>query len=168
MGTVTGTGHCYKSGAGLVPILWVFVRDRDGTHRDEYFYTTDLNLNAQQIIEYYTCRWNMETTFQEVRFGLHLETTQGWCRATVLRMTPCLFGLYSVVALLYHELPKGRRVGAIHWPGKAGVTFSDALTAVRRWLWSDGVFARVQGGAGIEELPAPLREVLYSALAPAA
>jgi hypothetical protein len=83
-------------------------------------------------------------------------------------MPPCLFGLYSVVALLDQERPKGRRVGAIHWPGKAGVTFSDALTAVRRWLWSDGVFARVQGGAGIEELPAPIRQVLYSALAPAA
>jgi hypothetical protein len=168
VGTVTGTGHWYKSGEGLVPILWVFVRDRDGTHRDEYFYTTDLGLSARQIIEYYTGRWNIETTFQEVRSGLHLETARGWCRATVLRITPCLFGLYSVVALLYNELPRSRRVGAINWPGKTGVTFSDALTAVRRWLWSDGVFARVQGGAGIEQLPAPIREVLYAALAPAA
>lgn len=168
VGTVTGTGHWYKSGEGLVPILWVFVRDRDGTHRDEYFYTTDLSLDARRIIKYYTGRWNIETTFQEVRSGLHLETARGWCRATVLRITPCLFGLYSVVACLYQELPRSRRVGAITWPGKTGVTFSDALTAVRRWLWSDGVFARVQGGAGIEELPGPIREVLYAALAPAA
>jgi hypothetical protein len=86
----------------------------------------------------------------------------------VLRVTPCLFGLYSVVALLYNQLPAGRRVGAITWPGKTGVTFSDALTAVRRWLWSDGVFARVEGGSAVEELPAPIREVLYSALAQAA
>ena len=42
--TVTGTGHWYKAGEGLVPILWVFVRDREGTHRDEYFYTTDVAL----------------------------------------------------------------------------------------------------------------------------
>lgn len=166
--TVTGTAHWYKSGEGLVPIFWVFVRDRDGTHRDEYFYTTDVRLNGRRVIEYYTGRWNIETTFQEVRCCLHLETTQGWCRSTVLRVTPCLFGLYSVVALLYNGLPAERRTGAIAWPGKTSVTFSDALTAVRRWFWSEGVFARVAGGSAIQKLPAPLCDLLYSALAPAA
>ena len=38
---VTGTGHWYKAGDGLVPIRWVFVHDLEGTHRDEYFYATD-------------------------------------------------------------------------------------------------------------------------------
>ena len=166
--TVTGTGHWYKAGEGLVPILWVFVRDREGTHRDEYFYTTDVRLGARQVIASYTGRWNIEITFQEVRSCLHLETARGWCRTTVLRGTPCLFGLYSVVATLYNELPTARRIVAISWPGKRAVTFSDALAAVRRWVWSDGVFSRVHGGPTVEKLPAPLREVLYSALAPAA
>jgi hypothetical protein len=166
--TLTGTGHWYQGGEGLIPILWVFVRDREGTHRDEYFYTTDVGLTALEIIGYYTGRWNIETTFQEVRSCLHLETAQGWCRATVLRATPCLFGLYSVVASLYDELPPARRVVAISWPGKRAVTFADALTSVRRWIWSEGVFSRVRGGPAIAELPASLREVLYSALAPAA
>jgi hypothetical protein len=166
--TSTGTGHWFKSGKGLVPIRWVFVRDREGTHRDEYFYTTDVGMGVEQLISYYTGRWNIETTFEEVRSGLHLETTCGWCRETVLRVTPCLFGLYSVVAWLYNELPAYRRVGSIEWPGKAGVTFSDALTAVRRWVWAEGVFARVEGRAAIEKLPAALRAVVYSALAPAA
>src|SRR5262249_26375341 len=40
--TTSGTGHWFKSGKGLVSIRWVFVRDREGTHRDEYFYTTDV------------------------------------------------------------------------------------------------------------------------------
>ena len=31
-----GTGHWYKSGQGLVPIRWVFVRDETGKRRDEY------------------------------------------------------------------------------------------------------------------------------------
>jgi hypothetical protein len=166
--TSTGTGHWFKSGKGLVPIRWAFVRDREGTHRDEYFYTTDVGMGVEQLIGYYTGRWNIETTFEEARSCLHLETTCGWCRETVLRVTPCLFGLYSVVAWLYNELPVCRRVGPIEWPGKSGVTFSDALRAVRRWLWASGVFARVEGGAAIEKLPAPLREVVYSALAPAA
>ena len=32
---VTGTGHWYQSGAGRVEVLWVFVHDLTGTHRDE-------------------------------------------------------------------------------------------------------------------------------------
>jgi hypothetical protein len=166
--TSTGTGHWFKSGKGLVPIRWAFVRDREGTHRDEYFYTTDVRLSVARLIGYYTGRWNIETTFEEVRSCLHLETARGWCRETVLRVTPCLFGLYSVVAWLYHELPARHRVGAIAWPGKSGVTFSDAVTAVRRWVWAQGVFARVEGGSAVAKLPAPLREVIYAALAPAA
>jgi hypothetical protein len=166
--TLTGTGHWFKSGKGLVPIRWVFVRDRDGTHRDESFSTTDTGLSVGQLIGYYTGRWNIETTFEEVRSCLHLETARGWCRATVLRVTPCLFGLYSVVASLYDKLPASRRVGSIPWPGKVGVTFSDALTAVRRWIWADGVFAQVHGGTKVGKLPPSVRELLYLALAPAA
>jgi hypothetical protein len=149
--TLTATGHWFKSGKGLVPIRWAFVRDREGTHRDEYFYTTDPGLSVEQLIGYYTGRWNIETTFEEVRSCLHLETARGWCRSTVLRVAPCLFGLYSVVALLYNELPASRRVRSVEWPGKVGVTFADALTTVRRWAWTEGVFARVEGGSTIRE-----------------
>lgn len=165
---VSDTGHWFKSGHGLVPIRWVFVHDREGTHRDEYFYTTDVNLDVKQIIAFYTGRWNIETTFEEARSCLHLETTRGWCRATVLRLTPCLFGLYAVVAWLYQALPLDRRVGAIRWPGKTGVTFSDALAAVRRWIWSDGVLAQAEDGPTIEKLPPPVRAVLHAVLTPAA
>ena len=38
--TVSGTGQWYKAGEGLVAVRWVFVKDRTGSHRDEYFYTT--------------------------------------------------------------------------------------------------------------------------------
>jgi hypothetical protein len=55
-------------------------------------------------------------------------------------------------------------MGRIEWPGKAGVTFSDALTAVRRWIWSEGVFARLDDGAAIEKLPAPITTALRNYL----
>lgn len=164
----SGTGHWYKSGAGLVPIRWVFVRDDGGTHRDEYFFSTDVALPPEVVIAFYTGRWNIETTFQELRSGLGLETTRGWCRSTVLRAAPCLFGLYSVVALLYTALPESKRQSLVLWPGKATRTFSDALTAVRRWLWSDWVFPQADGDTAIEKLPEPIREIILSALAPAA
>jgi hypothetical protein len=107
-------------------------------------------------------------TFQELRAYLGLETTRGWCEKTVLRAAPCRFGLYTVVALLYHALPQSQRSGAVCWPGKQGVTFSDAMSAVRRWLWVKAVFPQAGGAAGIEKLPEPLREILLSALTPAA
>jgi DDE superfamily endonuclease/putative transposase ISC1217 len=165
---VTGSGCWYKSGRGLVPLCWVFVHDRSGTHRDEYFFSTDAALTAQALISHYTARWNIETTFQELRAHLGLETTRGWCAKTVLRAAPCLFGLYTVVALLYHALPEAQRFGAVRWPGKEGVTFSDALAAVRRWLWSATVFPQAGSAAAIEKLPEPLREIIFSVLASAA
>src|SRR5262249_14718612 len=44
--TVSGTGNWYKGGQGLVPVLWVFVHDLTGTHRDEYFFTTDVTMSV--------------------------------------------------------------------------------------------------------------------------
>lgn len=168
VGLTGGVGHWYKAGAGLVPIAWVFVRDRTGTHRDEYFFSTDPEMSPVGMVEAYAGRWNIETTFQEARCHLGLETTRGWCRRTVPRAAPCLFGLYTAVALLYQALPESKREGGVRWPGKAGVTFSDALTAVRRWLWREWVIPQAGGVAAIEELPRPLQEVLFYALAPAA
>jgi len=163
----SGTGHWYRSGRGLVPLRWVFVRDDTGTHRDEYFFTTDPDLTPAQIIEAYTGRWNIETTFEELRAHLGLETTRGWCAPTVVRAAPCLFGLYTVVTLLYQALPKSQRVGGVTWPGKTETTFSDALTAVRRWLWAEWVFPQAEDGMAIAKLPPALQNIIFSALAPA-
>ncbi len=168
VGLATGTGHWYKSGEKLVPIVWVFVRDQTGTHRDEYFFSTDVDRTAVAIIGAYCGRWNLETTFQEMRCHLGLESTRGWCRRTVLRAAPCLFGLYTAIALLYQSLPESRRSGRVEWPGKTGVTFSDALTSVRRWLWQEWVFPRAGGSTAIDQLPRPLHKILLYALAPAA
>ena len=111
--------------------------------------------------------WNIETTFQEACSALGLETTRGRCRNTVLRAAPCLFGLYTVVAVLFHTLPAGKRTGAVAWPGKATVTFSDALCAVRRWLWAEAVLPQAGGGTALQKLPEPVRELLLTTLAPA-
>jgi hypothetical protein len=166
---VSEVGWWYKSGVGLVPLRWVYVHDKSGTHRDDYLYSTDVSLSAEQIIERYTQRWNIETTFEELRAWLGLETTQGWCEKTVRRAEPMLFGLYSVVALLYEQLPEEMRqqVG-IDWEGKQTVTFSDAISVVRRWLWTDWVFQKGGHEAAFAQLPTPLRQTLLYALAPAA
>ena len=166
---VTATNHWYKGGAGLVPIRWVFVHDCTGTHREEYFFTTDLGMTPRQIIETYTGRWSIETTFQEMRAYLGLETTRGRTEKTVLRTAPCLFGLYSVVALLYAQLPTRRRCSfSVCWPGKTDTAFSDAISAVRRRLWVDWAFVMYGQNDTFTKLPGPLRKLLLFALTQAA
>jgi hypothetical protein len=103
--TVSGTGQWYQSGAGLVPVQWLFVSDRSGTHRDEYFFTTDLNMTPRELVNTYTGRWSLEVTFQEMRAYLGLETTRGRSERTVLRAAPSLFGVYTIVACWYAALP---------------------------------------------------------------
>jgi len=166
---VSGTGHWYQSGRGLVPVRWVYVEDRTGTHRPEYFFTTDPAWTAQQVVEQYTGRWNIETTFEEMRSYLKLEKTRGWTEPTVLRTAPCLFGLYSVIAVWYAELPaRWQRQRAIPGGDKRSATFSDAITAVRRWLWSEWVLATPMHQRAFAKIPPRLRDLLLRGLAPTA
>jgi hypothetical protein len=100
-----------------------------------------------------------------MRAYLGLERTRGWCERRVLRVAPCLFGLYTVVAALYAQLPTGRRLGGmIAWAGKQDVTFSDAITAVRRWLWVEWVFALAGHGTAFSKLSRPFQQILLAGL----
>lgn len=166
---VTGTGHWYRIGEDLVARRWVYVHDATGTHRDEYLFTTDLQMPPQQMVEWYAPRWSIETTFQACREDLKLESTKGYGQQTVRRCTPCLFGLYTLVVLLYLQLPRPSRTRrAVFWRGKSTVTCSDMLTCVRRALWEQWC---VQTGAASREfstLSPSFQDMILSALAPAA
>jgi hypothetical protein len=168
---VTGTGHWYKSGEGLVAVRWVFVEDLTGTHRAEYFFTTDVDLTPKQIIEAYTGRWAIEVMFEEVREHVGLETTRGRCEQTILRAEPCLFGLYTLVALWFSELPqREHQAPVVAWIGsvKQTLTFSDAITLVRRHIWRTWVLESPRHAAAFQKLTATdkhrLLEVLTQAL----
>ena len=152
---VTGTGHRYKAGQGPVPIRWVFVHDLDGTHRDEYFYATDMALDPAEIATRYARRWAIECTFQECRAHLRSATTRGWCRRTVLRATPCLFGLHSVVALLHHALPEAKRSGAC--AGRARPASASRMRSARCGYGSGprAYFHGPRPGSGSRNSPTP-------------
>lgn len=165
---VSGVGHWYKSGAGLVAVRWVYVHDVSGTHRDDYLFSTAVTLTPKEIIEIYTRRWNIETTFQEMRSYLGLESTRGWKRQTVLRAAPSLFGVYSMVVLLYQQMPKEQHEQVVSWSGKETISFSDAITSVRRWLWSSCIFETAGHEQTFSKLPQDLRKILLYSLAPAA
>lgn len=171
---VTGAGCWYRPGnhhrkTHPVPIRWVFVEDLTGTHRDEYFFSTDDSNSPTQIVDGYVGRWSIEVTFEEVRPYLGLETTRGWSENTVLRVAPSIFALYSIVVLLFCLMPGAPRAAiTIHWPGKSHLTFSDVITHVRRWLWAEGIFQSPGFTGAIQKLTARQRKVLLYGVAPAA
>ena len=135
-----GTGHWYKAGAGLVPIRWVFVRDRDGTHRDEYFFTTDPALDPATIIEtYYGALEHRDHLSRDARLARAWRRRGAGAARRCCGWRPCLFGLYTVVALLYQALPESKRTGP---GGVAGEVGRDVL---RR---ADGGAAVAVAGVG--------------------
>jgi hypothetical protein len=163
-------GHWYKTGAGVVPIRWVFVRDVQGTHRDEYFYTTDTSLRGEQIASWFTASWPIETTFQEVRAHLGFETPRQYVAKSVLRTAPCLLGLFSVVCLIFAEHTRLHRIQVrqTQWYKKAEPTFSDAIATVRRLFWQTTVFEKASYHKGFEKLPPKFRNLLLDYLSQAA
>ena len=133
----------------------MFVDGLTGTHRAKYFFTTDVDLTPQQIIEDYTGRWAIEVMFEEVREHVGLETTRGRCVQTILRAEPCLFGLYTLVALWFSELPqREHQAPVVAWIGskKQTLTFSDAITLVRRHIWRNWVLEGPRHATAFQKL----------------
>jgi hypothetical protein len=169
---VSSKAHWYKATEGLVPISWVHVHDLEGTHEDRYFYSTDPTMDPRTIIGLYTARWSIEVTFQEVRQHLGFATPRNWTKKSVLRTVPFLLGLFSIVSVLYHKhaCAKGRtpKPPTYPWYAKAEITFSDALTTVRRLFWAETVFSEALPHGDLNKLPPKLREMLFDHLATAA
>ena len=161
-----------KHGAGVTPIRWVAVLgDAEQKLDDAFFFCSDVTMEAVKIIERYARRWNIEVTFEEARALLGLETTRHWCRQSVLRVTPILLGLFSVVALLWQRLPKSRQ--CVRWSQtpcytKQSITFADALAAVRRELWEQSLLRHRRQTRCLTRLPPRLRQTILWHLAAAA
>lgn len=167
---VSGTGLWYRVGEGLIPVRWVFVHDVQGTHRDEYVYSTDPSLSPEQIVSWFTSRWPIETTFQEIRYHLGFETPRQYAAKSVLRTAPCLLGLFSIVCLIFAEHTRHHtiRLRRTQWYAKTEPTFSDAITAVRRLFWQETIFTNASYHKAFEKLPPKLRNVLLDYLSQAA
>lgn len=166
---ISDTGHWYKGGGGLVAVRWVFVHDVQGTHRDEYLYSTDPTLPPDQIVRLFTSRWNIEVTFQELRAHLGFTTPRNWSARSVLRTAPCLLGLFSLVSLIFSRQVrnKGLKPLGTRWYAKTEATFSDAITTVRRLCW-ETVLKQSLGPAPVTKLPRRLRLTLLDHLSRAA
>ena len=93
----------YSTGLPVVPIRWVVVRDPQGEFATQALLCTDLGAKPEQILRWFVLRWQMETTFQEARRHLGVETQRQWSELAIRRTTPALLGLFSLVTLLAHQ-----------------------------------------------------------------
>jgi hypothetical protein len=163
---ITGQGYWYRQGQGLVQIRWVHVRDLDGNHREEYFYSTDCQMSVTAIIEAFVGRWDIEVTFEETREHLGLETPRGRTQNTVLRVEPSLFLLYSLVVYWYTQIaPTAGTKIRYSWHGKQSITFSDAMIAVRRSVWEHYLFQQPTLNGCFVKLHATAKKLVFDALA---
>jgi len=148
-----------------VPVRWVLVRDVVGDHDPQAFLCTDLEADALDVLRWFVRRWAVEVTFEEVRRHLGVETQRQWSDKAIARTTPALLALFSLVTLWAHDLAERGRLnprGAAWYP-KQHLTFSDALGAVRRKLWEDGLFQTSGQSRDMVKIPAPLAQRLLDA-----
>ncbi len=136
---VSNTAVWYSSGLPPASIRWVLVRDPSGEREPQSFLSTDLAAKPEQILGWFVSRWRMETTFQEARAHLGVETQRQWSDLAILRTTPALLGLFSLITIWADELARAStsavRPRTAAWYNKREPTFSDAIAAVRRALW---------------------------------
>src|SRR5215216_4348107 len=138
----SATAVWYSTGLPAVPIRWVLVRDPKGEFATQALVCTDLGARPEQIVRWFVLRWQMESTFQEARRHLGMETQRQWSELAIRRTTPALMGLFSIVTLLAHRRMT-RSVQAVRqasWYRKSRPTFSDALALVRKELWAHATF----------------------------
>jgi hypothetical protein len=166
----TATAVWFHNGLPPVAIRWVLVRDPQGQFDPQALLCTNQQAEAAQIIEWFVLRWQMEVTFHEVRAYLGVETQRQWSSLSILRTTPALLSLFSLVTLFAHQLLQGQSlpVRQAAWYSKALPTFSDTLALVRQQLWPVTLSYLSPNKADMIEIPRTLFERLTQTLAYAA
>jgi hypothetical protein len=166
----TGTALWYHRGLPAVRLRWVLLRDPQGRFDPQALLSTNPTVAPPQIIAWFVTRWQVEVTFHEVRAHLGVETQQQWSDRAILRTTPALLGLFSLVTIFAHACLDGRPlfVRQAAWYAKPAPTFAETLAFVRHSFWPVTVFATSPASDDIVEIPRALFDRLTDTLAFAA
>lgn len=136
----------YHAGTPPIPLRIVLVKTPNGKNQAETFFSTQVNLEPIQIINYFVLRWNIEVTFEETRAHLGVETQRQWSDKAIARTTPLLMGLYSFITLVAFKMNQIKPLASLEmssWYDKKGeLTFSDILALVRRDIWFQKNFSK--------------------------
>ena len=170
MEIATGTALWYQSPVPPVAIRWVLIRDPAGQYEPMALLCTDQQAQAAQIVEWFVLRWSLEVTFHEVRAHLGVETQRQWSDLAILRTTPALLGLFSLVTIFAQQLLDGQAfpIRQATWYSKALPTFSDTLAFVRQHLWPSAFFSVSSSEGDTVQIPRALFDRFVETLAFAA
>jgi hypothetical protein len=109
---------------------------------------------------------------QEAANHLGVETQRQWSDLAILRTTPALLGLFSLITVwadgLARDTTMALRPNAAAWYRKQEPTFSDAIAAVRRVLWCPPNFSMSRQIGEIIEIPTSLLNRVFQTLCLAA
>jgi len=149
---------------GQRPVRIVITCDPKDRWSDRVYFSTDIELSAQAILERYARRWSLEVTFRNVKQDLGLEDPRnGWWRRkggsrrrpkkagpeprgnrgrhAIERTAPLIFMVHGLVIAWYfkHGNPQSdvrRARRARPWDNqKTEPAFGDMLRALRRTIW---------------------------------
>lgn len=134
----------HVEGNDPLPVRIVLLKDPEGEYSPISLMgiSHDFSLSVLEIIENFVGRWSQEVTHKEAREHLGVETQRQWSDKAIARTTPVLFGLYTLILFMADKLNtmKPLRSQKTAWYQKENVTFSDALRAVRKEIWSNRYF----------------------------
>ena len=166
----SGTAVWYHSAKPVVPLRWVLIRDPLGEFEPQALLSTDQEVLAAQIVEWFVLRWQLEVTFEEARAHLGVETQRQWSDLAIVRTTPALLGLFSLITVFAHQLLQGQELSVRQaaWYQKALPTFSDTLALVRHQLWPVSISWMLGAKGDVVIIPKALFERLTDTLAYAA
>ena len=155
---VSSTAVWYHTGMPAVPIRWVLIQDPLGRFDPQALLCTDVHAEPIQILKWFRRRWQVEVTFEEVRAHLGVETQRQWSHKAILRTTPALLALFSIVTALADHLQKQHPfvLPQATWYRKHLPTFADALALVRQRLWQLRTFQMSMDDPNMVKVPKDL------------
>ena len=157
---------------GRDPILIVASRRRACRHhpkpgQPQFFYSTDLSMTPEQVLEAYERRWTIERLFHDLKERMGFEDPQCRTRQAVERTTPFLVFVAGVVQYWFLSTADRALVGwQPRWNRKPAdcVSFSDMLAAFRREILTEGFSHRSTPDADLKEkLWALIESAAYAA-----
>lgn len=126
------------------PLYILIVRDPTLKNDDEFFFTTDLSLLPNMILELIAGRWSIEVTHRDSKQYMGISHPQIRNPKSVERQIPLGFLIMSLVILWYAKYGYNSRYDirpkVLWYRQKQTPSFLDMLATLRRSLWAEAFF----------------------------
>ena len=157
----------WYSSAGSRLLRIVVVHDPGGRRRDDCFFSTDLALTPQQILETFALRWPLEVCFRDVKQFLGFEDPQNRVSRATQRTAPLIFYIYDLLLLWHatsgHLFASQSAIERPWFKRKTSVSFEDILRNLRQATWQEKIFADPRLDAQTRKILQPLAEWVKAA-----